>query len=225
MVGVLLHQAPPAYGNGEKKAIESSLNLMMDVLLLLPRPLFYRNLSVLSALCFDTSSNYYAGIKSSYGQTTPGYMAVRDELLKKFVSSDGFQLLYDAPQDEATNQSILWMNGSPEVLRWTIVALLDSQLDASFKGIFVEKTLSLIMSLTEEQLKKDNVLENLRYTFQSLKELCFNDINMFYKFWMDHTIKLMRSGTLLLKLFSWEQMQELIVEAADTDPHVSSYLV
>ena len=62
MVGVLLHQAPPAYGNGEKKAIESSLNLMMDVLLLLPRPLFYRNLSVLSALCFDTSSNYYAGI-------------------------------------------------------------------------------------------------------------------------------------------------------------------
>ena len=226
MVNTLLRQNPgsASLGTTERRSIDTSVILAMDILLQLPPHLFHRNLESLATL-LDGSNLYYAGGTNAWGGAVAGFKKVRDELLQRFVAKDGFKRLYDAPKDETTGQSILWVSGSPEVLKSLLVALHDSFLDETFKNSFVEMTLSLIMSLTEEQLKKETVTENLKMIFYTLKRLCFNDINMFYKFWMDHTSKLLKSGTLVLRLFAWEQMQELMMEAVNTEPHVSSYSV
>lgn len=225
---ILLKQNPAEARIGaiEKKYIDLSVNSAMDILMKLTDEQFFENLASLGVL-LNPSYVYFAGSNNAWNHHSPGCKKVRQDLLNKFKLHDGFQRIFDAfDKETSSGQNIIWMYGGAEFIKAILHSLNEAAIDdGNFQNEFVQKILALIMSLTEEQLKKDGVSESLRVIFQFLKKVCVNDINMFYKFWMDHTSKIMKSGTIVLKLFAWDQMQELIKEAQDTQPHISSIMV
>ena len=242
MIHTLLRQNPSNVNIGiaEHKMIKQSLALAMDILLKVPVSILYdRHLNSL-AMLLDKSNPYYSGGTNGWGVATLGHIKTRDEQLKKFASRDGFQLLLDAPKNAETEQSILWVAGKPEIFRSLLSALADyghKGLDGAFKSTFAEMAMALIMSLNDDQLKSaiaattPNQPPPLQSTLWALRHLCASlpdhpgSLDMFYKFWMDHTNKLLHLPPLVIKLFAWEQMQELLLEALKSEPHVAGYVV
>ena len=50
-------------------------------------------------------------------------------------------------------------------------------------------------------------------------------VEKFRVFWFENTFKFMNSGSLVMKLFAWEQLNDLILEAKLTRPLASTYIV
>ena len=99
--------------------------------------------------------------------------------------------------------------------------------------IINEMTKSLL-SLSDEQLKRENT-DSLHSLIGALGQvyqwLSLNSpsssggVSAFQTFWLDHTLKVINSGSLVLKLFGLDQVQELIRDAYYTRPLARSYRV
>ena len=99
--------------------------------------------------------------------------------------------------------------------------------------IINEVTKSLL-TLGDEQLKRENtdsLLSLIRALGQVYNWLSLHSpssaggILSFQTFWLDHTLKVINSGSLVLKLFGLDQVQELIREAYLMRPLAHSYIV
>lgn len=206
-------------GRVEHQHICTSLSLSLQILFKIPTNiLFERHLDSL-ALLLDEGQTFYSG----------GNLFTYQALLKSFASRDGFQLILNAPRNAETGQSMLWVSGKPEIFCRLLSALAKySGLDAAFKSTFVEMALSLVMSLTEDQLRtltsNSNPLQSILQTLNILSRQT-GDTDLFFQFALDHTNKLLHLAPFAIKQFAWEQVQELVTEALNSEPHVSGYVV
>ena len=99
--------------------------------------------------------------------------------------------------------------------------------------IITEMTKSLL-TLGDEQLKRENTesLHSLICALGQVYQWLSNNspgtsggILAFQTFWLDHTLKVINSGSLVLKLFGLDQVQELIRDAYFNRPLARSYRV
>jgi hypothetical protein len=106
--------------------------------------------------------------------------------------------------------------------------------DSVREGLIDEISKSLL-TLGDEQLKRENteslhsLIHGLEHAYQWHSTASNSPQNgsvfVFQSFWLTHTLKVINSGSLVLKLFGYDQLQELIRDAYQTRPVAHSYLV
>ena len=85
-----------------------------------------------------------------------------------------------------------------------------------------------ILALTEDQIKKEptDIVSNLIRTLLSRKEREPKERQENYNnFWLELTYKTVISNTIVLRLFAWEQVNEIIREAVANRPFARKYLI
>lgn len=105
-------------------------------------------------------------------------------------------------------------------------------IDDGVKEDLANTFMQMILLLPDEQLKRENT-EVLNHVLRCICGLCRHlaaiglteYTERFRLFWFENTVKVMNSGSLVLKLFAWEQFGELLQEAKFARPLASSYIV
>ena len=93
--------------------------------------------------------------------------------------------------------------------------------------------MSNLLSLSDEQAKRetsDCVTSLIRYLkdlyyFRADSLMLLRKQEIFHSFWLDYTLKGIKSGSLVLRLFSWEQIYEIIKETMNGRPYAESYFI
>lgn len=219
MVTILTDQVPSKMGNYEKNCVEDSLGLSIMILLkLLPDdPTAHFNVLI---RIFDKNVSYYAGSKT-YWTSFPGNHHTRIFCIKRFAENNGFPYVLQAIK----NPDLTWLGA--ETLFIFVRALLDADrdVDQSLAGEILEEVMRQILRLSEDQIKKESTetFANLIRAILSRRDR-ERQIN-FNAFWLEHTLKVMNSNSIVLKLFAWDQVHEIIREAVYSRPPPLRYLV
>ena len=106
---------------------------------------------------------------------------------------------------------------------------------------FLNNVMSRTAQFTEQSLKKQSseVIKRLVDAMFSMfpdavmikgasltdKQLVLGYKQEFQKFWLAHTLKLLQSQSIILRLCGWEQVQDVVNTAIMTRPHAAAYLV
>lgn len=121
------------------------------------------------------------------------------------------------------------------LIYWRCVQSLKQILNAiddSVKEDLANTFMQMLLALPDEQLKREST-DMLSHILRAISGLCrhLTAIGLhayterFRMFWFENTLKVMNSGSLVLKLFAWEQFSELLQEAKFARPLASSYIV
>jgi ubiquitin C-terminal hydrolase len=89
------------------------------------------------------------------------------------------------------------------------------------------------MEMPEEALKKENteVLSSILHAFDGIQSCRSDKVENFKKqfnyhgFWMLYTLKLLKCNSLVLRLYGWDQIQEILKKANLTAPKCAEYTV
>ena len=222
--------SPSKLGHFERKCIEESLSLAMTICLRL-LPEHPRFLPVLVKI-FDPTPIYYAGVKIGWSQTA-GFPQVRVMFTRKFADNHGFaHVLAVLKHPEQP-----WLG--TEALAILLKALCESiaQVQDQVREELIATVAKSLLTLSDEQLKRENT-EHLNGLIralchahawtsptQPLEAGVEAGVLAFQSFWLEHTLKVINCGSLVLKLFGWDQVQELIREAYQTRPYAVSYVI
>lgn len=204
-------------------------------------------------VCFLYSNiNYvllFEGSKMGYTYSS-GMPLVRISLARRFAELKGFESLvsvFGNPNYKWTSAEIflhvLKVLTIQEVLhldyllKCRIYPLIPSQVFNSVDRKVTEEllhiTMALLLALPDEQMKKEST-EQLLILNRSIGSLFSNlshrgsppkNMDVFFTFWFNNTIKFMNSSSLVFKLAAWEQLNEIIQEAKALRPIANSYLV
>lgn len=105
-------------------------------------------------------------------------------------------------------------------------------MDPTVKESLLLEAMKRLMSLTDEQTKKESKILDLIFTigygfsaFMKDEAAAQQKSQTFHTFWMQYTLKMLGSGSIVLRLSGWEQVTELIREAERTRPLALTYLV
>ena len=209
---------------GEEKAMNTQVHINIDsslfsaVLIVLEyfrlgdfSPIPIDTLSIL----LDTKHKFY--LLDWTKKLKPAYYDVGS----KFFLGGGFELLCGVPADDAIDGKFLCVNGPDFLYKVTLAAkhfYLRHETDVGVQLNTVEKVLSSIMSFSEEQLKKDNGCELIDKVLECMINLCskLDQLGMYNKFLMDFAHKMICTQTLVLKVYGWELVGNL-VEMANKD--------
>lgn len=83
-----------------------------------------------------------------------------------------------------------------------------------------------LMRMSEDELKKestDHLSQLITHLILPNNSSMTDDAR--YNFWLQHTLKMMNCSSIVLKLYAWDQVNDIIREALNTKPHASEYIV
>jgi hypothetical protein len=111
-----------------------------------------------------------------------------------------------------------------------------SFIDDETKDEILVEVMKRLISLSEEQAKLESayaISQLIRTIGQANncqlarldKATQYRKVQQFHRFWLDHTAKAIKSNSLVLRLFGWDQIHELIKESNFTRPLAESYIV
>jgi ubiquitin C-terminal hydrolase len=215
MVQILLEQRPHILGALEKSCVEDSTLLIVKLMHHFP----LRMDMVLRI--FDVHNTYYSGSRSNY-QNFLGLPELRINALKIFAENAGFERICEqyCPFDGR------WPP-TPEML--IIMRALKDAGAAAPREICagLEKfVVTHLLSMSEEQLKKestDHMSHMITLLISPKNSAMSKDAR--YQFWLQHTLKMMNCSSIVLKLYAWDQVNDIIREALATKPHPLEYIV
>lgn len=229
-VSLMTSQNPGKLGTFERNTIDHSLEICLQILchLLPSRP----KLLIVLGKIFDPFLIYYNGSKIGYTYS-PGFPHMRIINGKKFADMRGFILIHQVFQSEFwpgcdVLRPILKLVDAPEV-----AVLLDDHLRVEIARTVMAK----LLSLSDEVAKKENtdILQEILRLLSSIWTSCtpkaasplavHQHMTGFHKFWMGYISKLIRSSSLVLKLFGWEQVNDLILDAKAKRADAASFQV
>lgn len=228
IISLMTQQSPSKLGAFEKNILEESMIISMKIILKLVGKI-PKLLAVLARI-FDPSIPFYSGSKIGYS-FSPGYPVVRLQMARKFAEAKGFNVLMDAmraPQFPWPGGDVL-LNILRTIQNAEINALVDDAVKDGITSIIMVK----MLALPDEQIKKENT-DTIATLINTIATICSSlsskgpsplNLNGFYSFWFENTLKFMKSSSLVLKLFAWEQLNEMIQEARVTRPLASTYIV
>ena len=237
MIVLILNQNPANLGTSEKLSICTSLHAAMNILLALPvEELCTKQLHTLARM-LDDAQHFYAGVRQTWSSyTSDGCPEERKKLAAAFCEGGGLVRIANYSTSLDTERCLLWSGkDSMKYLNKMLksVAEIDGLIDE--KEVFVKEVLRGLGELTEAEMKSNETAELISDILDSLKTICYCDVDiskpqfklaqMFHPFWQDLTGKLISSGSLVLKLLAWDQMNELIIEAHKSKPRARSYIV
>lgn len=216
--------SPGKIGPIEKKIIEDSLHISAKLVVeLLPDHPWA--LLILGRI-FDSKIPFYFGLKSSY-QLATGYPAVRMAVAKKFAELRGMEKVVQTLRSDS-----FWCGC--DTLRCILGIVNAFETTASFEDRTRQDLAVVIMekmvNLPDELVKKENtdivssVIQNISIlvSLLSLKDI-FQE--RFYVFWFDCIMRYINSSSIVVKLFGWEQLADIIAEVRSERPFSTSYTV
>ena len=151
----------------------------------------------------------------------PGDPHTRISVISKFSELGGFSII----RDMLRRPDAPWLGA--DKLTVLVVALndIDTGFTADVSGEIVDEVMRQLMDLSEERVKKEST-DSLSALIRSLLPRRNKERLMaFYDFWLSHTLKMMNCASIVLKLFAWDQLHEVIREAVATRPPPRRYLV
>lgn len=238
IISILVEQYPAKIGLHERNCVQESLTLAViiisrDLDIQLRRNGECKLLEVLS-LVFNKKKAYYKGNKGNWNNHVSGLPDVRLKMIDRFRQEQGFARLYTYLVERI---------GTPifpsfDVLHQVLTALADvipvrpvnteqavAIKDAETAAIEVAKaTMKFVNSCSDDALKKippehlNTVQHDLQRIFDKLVTTRRANTYEFYAFWRSLILKLIKSPSLPLRLFGWQQLDDLLDACAEHRP-------
>lgn len=238
IISILVEQQPSKIGPHERNCVQESLTLAViiisrDLEIQLQRSGECHLLEVLS-LVFNKKKAYYKGNKGNWNNHASGLPDVRLKMIDRFRHEQGFARFY---------KYMVQRIGTPffpslDLLHQVLTALADvipvkpanpeqavAITDAEDAAINVaDATMQFINSCSDDALKKippehlNMVQHDLQRIFDKLVSTRRASTYNFYTYWRGLILKLVKSPSLPLRLFGWQQMDDLLDACAEHRP-------
>jgi hypothetical protein len=241
IISILVEQQPTKIGPHERSCVQESLALAViivsrDLEIQLLRSGGCALLDVLS-LVFNKKKAYYKGNKGNWNVNhLSGLPEVRLKMIDRFRQEQGFSRLHRYMLERINTPLFPSMESLHQVLSALGDALPNrstatpAEQGAAAKemedaAIDVAKaTMQFINSCSDDALKKlpsdhlNTVQHDLQRIFDRLVSTRRDSTYEFYEFWRALILKLITSQSLPLKLFGWQQVDDLLEASADHRP-------
>ena len=238
IISILVEQQPTKIGPHERSCVQESLTFAViiisrDLEIQLQRKGGCHLLEVLS-LVFNKKKAYYKGNKGNWNNHMSGLPEVRLKMIDQFRQEQGFTRLY---------KYLVERIGTPlfpnlDLLHQVLTALADliparppgpeqalAAKDAEDAAIDVARaTMQFVNSCSDDVLKKfppehlNTVQHDLQRIFDKLVSTRRSTTYEFYAFWRGLVLKLIKSPSLPLRLFGWQQMDDLLDACTEHRP-------
>lgn len=246
IISILVEQQPTKIGPHERSCVQESLALAViivsrDLDIQLLRGGGCSVLDVLS-LVLNKKKAYYKGNKGNWNVNhLSGLPEVRLKMIDRFRQEQGFVRLHRYMLERINTPLFPNM----DVLHQVLSALgdaLPNRSTAADQGAAAKEmedsavdvakaTMQFISSCTDDALKKlpsenlNTVQHDLQRIFDRLVSTRRDNTYEFYEFWRGLILKLITSQSLPLKLFGWQQVDDLLEASADHRPPPSAFEV
>jgi ubiquitin carboxyl-terminal hydrolase 9/24 len=238
IISILVEQVPSKIGSHERSCVQESLRLATTIIAKdLEIQLRRRGQSTLLevvTLVFNRKKNFYKGNKGNWNNHMSGLPEVRMGVIDLFLQVKGFALLHTYMSERI---------GSPafpdlDILHQVLTALGDivpvrcntpeqaaAARETEDAAIFVGRaTMQFVNSCSGEKLKKipvellQTLQKDLSRIFDRLISSRRESTYEYYEFWRGLILRLIKSPSLPLRLFGWQQMDDLLDACAEHRP-------
>lgn len=241
IISILVEQQPTKIGPHERTCVQESLNLAVviaarDLAIQLQRKGECQLLEVLS-LVFNKKKAYYKGNKGNWNVNhLSGLPEVRLKMIERFRQEKGFVWLHRYMIQRISTPIFPTMDTVHQILSAIADALPNRTAGGATDhgaganemeddAIDVAKAvMEYINSCDDAALKKlpsdqlNTAQHDLQRIFDRLVTTRRANTNEFYEFWRALILKLITSKSLPLKLFGWQQVDDLLEASAEHRP-------
>jgi hypothetical protein len=239
IISILVEQQPTKIGPHERNCVQESLALAVIIVSRDLETQLHRNgecsvLDVLS-LVFNKKKAYYKGNKGNWNVNhLSGLPEVRLKMIDRFRQEMGFARLYRYMLERINTPLFPSLDSLHQVLS-ALGDSLPNRTSAADQSLSLKEmedaaidvakaTMQFVNSCTDDSLKKlpsdhlNTVLHDLQRIFDRLVSSRRDSTYEFYSFWRALILKLITSQSLPLKLFGWQQIDDLLEASADHRP-------
>ena len=90
--------------------------------------------------------------------------------------------------------------------------------------------MAFVLRMTDEQMKKDTNHDSLNKLIHTIRDIStfrepLSRHGEFQEFWLEFALKLSRSGSIVLKLYSWDVIQNLVEYANRNRPQAGFFFL
>lgn len=247
IISILVEQQPSKIGPHERTCVQDSLALSvalvaLDLEIQLKRKGESKVLEVLSTV-FNKKKAYYKGNKGNWNHHNHlvGLPEVRLKMIDRFRQENGFALLNQYLVERINTPFFPRLDSLHQILQAIGDAVPgrtpgtdhgQAAMQMEDDAIAVAKAvMEFIKSASDETLKKipteqlSTIVHQLQKIFDRLVSSRRRSTYEFYDFWRGLILKLMTSQSLPLKLFGWDQMNEIIEASGEHAPPPRSFMV
>ena len=145
-------------------------------------------------------------------------------MIKEFAKAKGFQRLLGAVLNEASWHGSMQMMNFLEAAR---EAYRENLIDVGLLVNVLHEVSASLLRAKDDDIKNDDsgsvsdLIKRVQYGYRTAQQ----PMEDYYKFWLQHTLKLMGSEPLVLRLFAWEQIAAIIETAEWHKPVAMRYIV
>ncbi|GAX26841.1 ubiquitin carboxyl-terminal hydrolase 9/24 [Fistulifera solaris] len=247
IISILVEQQPSKIGIHERNCVQDSLMLAVRIvaedLAIQVRRRGTSALLLTLSHALNKKKAFYKGSKGGSWNTNQhhhmvGMPEVRLRTMEVFRAEDGFRRLHDYLQMRLVKKTTFpvfpWVHEILCAIYDGIPARATSETDQDVEEdaiLISNDIIQFISACTDEELKKiptedlKVIQSDLQRIFDRLVATRRSSTNMFYAFWRDLVLRLIRSQSLPLKLFGWEQVADLIRACESHRPPPREYLV
>ncbi len=238
IISILVEQQPSKIGPLERNCVQESLSIAViivsrDLEIQLQRNGECNLLEVLS-LVFNKKKAYYKGNKGNWNNQTSGMPDFRLKMIDRFRQEQGFARL---------STYLVGRIGTPtfpslDLLHQVLTAVADvipakaanPEHAAAVKNVedaainVAKATMQYVSSCSDDSLKKippdylNTVQHDLQRIFDKLVSTRRASTYEFYTFWRGLILRLIKSPSLPLRLFGWQQVDDLLDACAEHRP-------
>jgi len=247
IISILLDQQHSKIGKYERGCVEDSLKIAVIIVSndikskVSPGSGPCRILDILGMI-FNDKRTYYKGSKPYWNLNLPGAPEIRQNNINKFRMCGGFTALAEYLSVRVGSNEFIPLDILYHLISATVESLKIFQNTATqfpndkakneISAVRISKAfMDSILNMEEDLLKKQSTdfIGKILFSLQKMFELFIfprrEHINLFHEFWRNFTLKLIRSQSLPLRLFGWEQVSELIEAASGHRPMTKYYSV
>lgn len=238
IISILVDQTPSKIGSHERSCVQDSLRLATTIIakdleVQLSRKGQSSLLEVVT-LVFNRKKNFYKGNKGHWNNHMSGLPEVRTGVIDLFLQVKGFTLLYSymmerigstAFPDVDILHQVLAALGDIVPARSTMAEQATAVRESENAAIYVGRaTMEFVNSCSGEKLKKipvealQTLQRDLSRIFDRLISSRRDCTYEYYKFWRGLVLRLIKSPSLPLRLFGWQQIDDLLDACAEHRP-------
>lgn len=245
IISILVEQQPTKIGPHERSCVQESLTLATiiiskDLDIQLQRHGECVVLNVVS-LVFNKKKAYYKGNKNNWNNHMSGLPEVRLKMIDQFRQEMGFSRLQKYMKERINTPLFPGLDLLHQVLNALVdviparnpnpdqAAVMKEVEDAAIE--VARAAMDFITSCSDDALKKlppdhlSTVQHDLQRMFDRLIMTRRESTYEFYKFWRGLVLRLIKSPSLPLQLFGWQQVDDLLDACAEHRPPPRSFNV
>jgi hypothetical protein len=220
IVHLLLTQQPSKLGPPEVNYIETSVRTALAIFCKLKPASMVKNIKIIAVIFGrERGLYYYTGNKVQF-TTYPGHHLFRGQMIKKFAENKGFEMLLEHcfTPHHYFGADVMY-NLAAAVTEAHTKRMMSDALATQVGSQFMET----LLNTSDDAMKRDDT-QLLNKFVEEIKRLTPSD-DEFYTFWLKNTEKILSSDNIVMRLFGWDQISEIVQNAEYTAPSAARYIV